>query len=80
MFLEKDVLKTYCKLTGEHSCRSVILIKLQSTLLYGCFPVKILHIFRTLFYKNTFGGCFSNGKLQFEMKDFTQILGNLNNN
>ena len=28
VFLEKDVLKIYSKFTGEHPCRSVILIKL----------------------------------------------------
>ena len=47
--------------TGEHSCPSAISIKLQSnffeiTLRYGCFPVNLLHIFRTLFPKNTSGG------------------------
>ena len=45
----------------EHSCRSVISIKLQSnvidiTLRHGCSPVNLLHIFRTPFYKSTYGG------------------------
>ena len=44
VFLEKDVLKICSKFTGEHPCRSAISIKLQRTL------------FRTLFYKNTYGG------------------------
>ena len=48
------------KFTGEHPCRSVISIKLQSnfieiTLRHGCSPVNLLHIFRTSFTKNTYG-------------------------
>ena len=39
------------KLIGEHA--SVILIKSQSTLRYGCSPVNLLHFFRTRFPKNT---------------------------
>ena len=62
MFLEKAVLKRCSKFTGEHPCRSVISIKLQSnfiesTLWHGCCPVNLLHIFRrTAFSKNTSGG------------------------
>ena len=41
LFLVKDVLKTCSKFTGEHPCR-------------GCSAVNLLHIFRTLFYKNTY--------------------------
>ena len=57
MFLRKDVLKLCSKVTGEHSCRSAISIKLESnfteiTLRHGCSPVNILHIFRTPFHKN----------------------------
>ena len=57
MFLEKGVLKTCSKFTGEHSCRSVILIKLvwnfiEITLRHGYSPVNLLHIFRTLFTMN----------------------------
>ena len=60
MFLRKGVLKICSKFTGEHPCRSVISIKLQSnfieiTLWHGCSPVNLLRIFRTLFSKNTFG-------------------------
>ena len=44
-----------------YPCQSVILIKLlgsftEITLLYGCSLVNLLHIFRTLFPKNTSGG------------------------
>ena len=54
MFLVKDVLKICSKFTGEHPCRSVISIKLQSsfieiTLRYGCSPVNLLHPFTTPF-------------------------------
>ena len=48
------------KFTGEHPCRSVISIKLQSnfiesSLRYWYSPVNLMHIFRTLFSKNTSG-------------------------
>ena len=64
VFLGKGVLKICSKFTGEHSCRGVISIKLHSifkphfietTLRHGCFPVNLLHIFRTYFSRNTFG-------------------------
>ena len=49
MFLRKDVLKICSIITGEHSCRSMISIKLQSnfseiTLRQGSSPVHLLHI------------------------------------
>ena len=61
VFLGKGVLKTCSKFTGEHPCRSVISIKLQSNFIeialrHGCSPVNFLHIFRTPFPKNTSGG------------------------
>ena len=61
VFLGKDALEICSKFTGEHPCRSVISIKLQSnvieiTLRHGCSLVILLHIFRTPFYKNTYGG------------------------
>ena len=61
VFLGKCVLKICSKFTGEHPCRSVISIKLQSnfieiTLHYGHSPVNVLHIFKTTFHKNTYGG------------------------
>ena len=61
VFLRKDVLKICSKFTGEHPCRSVVLIKLlcnfiEIALRYRCSPVNLLHIFRTPFAKNTSGG------------------------
>ena len=58
VFLRKGVLKICSKFTGEHPCRSAISIKLHSNfvkiaLRHGCCPVNLLHIFRTLFLKNT---------------------------
>ena len=41
------------KFTGEHPCRSVI--SFEITLRHGYSPVNLLHIFRTLFLKNTSG-------------------------
>ena len=60
VFLGKVVLKICSKFPEEHPCRSVISIKLQSsfieiTLRHKCSPVKLLHIFRTSFFKNTSG-------------------------
>ena len=63
VFLGKVVLKICSKFIGEHPCRSLISIKLQSkaTLLKSHFgmgaysPVNVLHIFRLLFIKNTSG-------------------------
>ena len=61
VFLLKGVLKICSKFTGEHPCRSVFSIKLQSnfienTLRHGCSPVNLLHIFRTPFPNNTSEG------------------------
>ena len=47
VFFGKGVLKICSKVTGEHTCRSVI------SLQHGCSPVNLLHIFRTTFLKNT---------------------------
>ena len=60
VFLGIGVLKICSKLTGEHPCRSVISIKMQSNFIevalrHGCSPVILLHIFRTPFVKNTSG-------------------------
>ena len=60
MFLGKGVLKIFSKFTGEHPCRSVISIKLQSNFIeialrHGCSPINLLHIFRTTFPRNTSG-------------------------
>ena len=61
MFLAKGVLKICSKFTGEHPCRSVILIEMQSNfteiaLRHGCSPVSLLHIFRIPFSKIISGG------------------------
>ena len=61
MFLGKDVLKICSKFTGEHSCRSMISIKLlcnfiEITLWHGCSLVNSLYILRALFWKNTYEG------------------------
>ena len=60
VFLREGALKICSKFTGEHPCRSVISIKLQSnfieiTFRHGCSPVNLLHIFRTPLPKNTSG-------------------------
>ena len=44
VFLPKPFLKTCSKLTVEQPCRHI------------CSPVSLLHIFRTPYYKNTYGG------------------------
>ena len=59
VFLRKGVPKICSKFTGEHPCRSVILINLQSnfveiTLRHGC-SLNLLHIFGTPFPNNTSG-------------------------
>ena len=60
MFLGKGVLEICSKFTTKHPCRSVISnsIKLlcnciEITLRHGCSPIKLLHIIKALFYKNT---------------------------
>ena len=51
-FLKKDALKICSKFTRVHQCRSVISI---NWLWHVCSPENLLHIFRTLFLKNTSG-------------------------
>ena len=65
VLLGKGALKICSKFTWDHQCRSAISIKLQNkfieiTLRHGCSPVNLLHIFRTSFPKNTYGGLFLN--------------------
>ena len=58
VFLGKGVLKVCSKCTGKHPWRSRISIKLQSIFIkvaHRCYPVNLLHIFETTFYKNTYG-------------------------
>ena len=62
VFLGKVVLKICCKYGGEHSCWSVISIKLQIAFRHGC-SVNLLHILRTPFYENIYGGLFLTGDL-----------------
>ena len=59
VFFGKIVRKICNRFTGEHPCRSVIQINLQSNLIkialwQGCSPVNLLHIFRKPFPKNIF--------------------------
>ena len=70
VFLGKGVLKICSKFTGEHSCRSVISIKLlynfiEITLRHGFPPVNLLHIFRTPFLKNTSGWLLQDFRFNF---------------
>ena len=60
----KGALKICSKFAGEHPRGSTISIKVQRNFIEmalrrGCFPVTLLHIFRTPFPKNTFGGLLS---------------------
>ena len=43
-------MKVYSKFTRENPCRNAISPR------HGCSPVNLLHIFRTSFRKNTYGG------------------------
>ena len=74
MCLGKSVLKIGSKFIGEHPCRSVILIKMQSnfieiTLRHGCSPVNLLHVFRAPFSKNTSGWLLL--KVDFHVRDWS---------
>ena len=58
VLLGKDVLKIYSKFTGEHPCRSVISIKLNSHVGMGLF-LKIYYIFSEhRFLITPIEGCF----------------------
>ena len=61
VFLGKGVLKKYSKFTGDHPRRSAVLRKSQSNFIeiaprHGCFFVKLQHIFRIHFPRNTSKG------------------------
>ena len=56
-----ESLKICSKFIEEHQCRSVVSVKLlcnfiEITLWHGYSPANLLHIFRTSFPKNTYGG------------------------
>ena len=60
VFLENGVLKICSKCTGKNPCRRFISIKLLCNFIeiahwHGCFPVNLLHIFKTPFPRNTSG-------------------------
>ena len=73
VFSRKGILKIRSKFTGEHPCRSVISIKLQITLRHRCSPVKLQHIFRTSFSKNTSGRLLLFRDSNGDFTDFTTI-------
>ena len=50
------------KFTGEHPCRNKIALR------HGYSPVYLLHIFRTHFPKNTFGGLLLYEELKAQAK------------
>ena len=61
VLLGKGILKICSKFKGERPCQSAISIELvcnftKIALWHGCSPVNLLHIFRTPFPKNNFGG------------------------
>ena len=49
VFLEKGVLKSCCNFTREDLSKCVTSTSIKITLLYGCTPVSLLHIFRAYF-------------------------------
>ena len=69
VFSRKGILKIRSKFTGEHPCRSVISI----TLRHRCSPVKLQHIFRTSFSKNTSGRLLLFRDSNGDFTDFTTI-------
>lgn len=49
VFLEKGVLKSCCNFTREDLSKCVTSTSIKITLLHGCTPVSLLHIFRAYF-------------------------------
>ena len=79
MFCEKSALKICSKFTGEQACRSVISIKLfrnfiEIAICNWCYPVNLLHIFRTPFSKNISGGLLLYPATSLKEKTPTQVL------
>lgn len=59
LFLQKGVLRIFSKCTGQHRYGRVVLIQLlcnfiENALPHECYLVYLIHIFKTLFYKNNF--------------------------
>ena len=70
------------QIAGEHLYRSVTPMKLQSnfieiTLQHGCSPVNLLHIFRTTFPKNTYGGLLPEVSIKEIIVTYTEFLTSL---
>ena len=72
--LKKNVFLKICsEFTGDHPCRSVISINLQSNFIeiaprHEDSPVNLLHIFRTPFYKDTSGRLLLMNEFDFRTK------------
>ena len=78
VFLKKGALKICSKFIGEHPCRVVISIKLlcnftEITLLHGCSPVNLLHIFGTLLSKNTSGRLLLHNLIMQNIKPISMV-------
>ena len=76
VFLRKGVLKIYSTFTAKHLCRSAISVTLlcnfiERILLHGCSPANLLHIFRTIFPKNT------SRQLLLELRPYRLLLAEL---
>ena len=76
VFLEKSVLRIFSKVTEEHSCRSVISIKLlynflKIALWHGYSCVDLQYIFYTTCYKNIYGALLLDlGNCQFMFQKY----------
>ena len=80
MLLGNGVLKICSKLIGEHPCRSVISIKLQSslfeiTLRHGCSPVNLQQFSEHLFLRTSLDGCFCFFQLSTPTSIMQQVTG-----
>ena len=84
LFLGKTVLKICSEFTGEHPCRSAILIKLlcnfiEITLRHGRSPVNLQHIFGTPFYKeHLWRAAFVTAKKEEQIYDFARLIHSWN--
>ena len=76
MFLVKCVINICSKFRGEHTCCSLISIKLlrkffEITLRHVCSPLNLLHIFRTPFTKT------ASGWLHLNIRSFFNVWYNI---